>query len=191
MRRTSVIALSFLFVLALVIVLVVAPTSQAQARQSCKAFHAFVHGRLPTPNQFEPTDTWGGPVFVNLDGEFLQGGLSGNDGTENPHGPASIFRGGEYRLCLTSAPAWGGPSDCLDSITYKVPRAVVIWPDGKFLGSYQATANIVTGTHRFASATGQLEIAPGPFTLWIDASSPFGVSGRWSAELSGRICGVQ
>lgn len=191
MKRKSVIALTFLFALALVLVLLIVPGSQAQARHTCKAFHAFVHGHLPTPNQFEPTDTWGGPVYVNLEGEFLQGGLSGNDGTEYPHGPASIFRDGEYKLCLTSATAWGGPSDCLNSFTYKVSRAIVIWPDGKFLGSYQATANIVKGTHRFASATGQLEIAPGPFTLWNDASSPFGVSGRWSAQFSGRICGIQ
>ena len=191
MKRKSVITLIFVFALALALVLLIVPGSQAQARQSCKAFHAFVQGRLPTPNQFEPTDVWGGSFFANLEGEFLQGGLSGNDGTEHPSGSVSVFTGGRYKVCLTSKAAWGGASDCSDSFTYNVPRAVVIWPDGKFLGSYQAVANIVKGTGRFASASGQLEIAPGPFILWTDPSSRFGVSGRWSDEFSGRLCGVQ
>lgn len=190
MKQKSVIVFTFVFVLVVALVLLIVPGSQAQARQSCKAFHAFVQGHLPTANQFAPTDVWGGPFFANLEGEVLQGGMSGNDGTEYPSGPVSVFRGGQYKVCLTSSPVWGGPSDCLDSFTYNVPRAVVIWPDGKFLGSYQAFANIVKGTGRFASASGQLEIAPGPFIVWPDTSSPFGVSGRWSDEFSGRICGV-
>ncbi|MGB0043010.1 MAG: hypothetical protein WCF61_03360 [Terriglobales bacterium] len=193
MKRKSVVAVTFVFALALALVLPIVPGSQVQAQQSwqsCKAFHAFVQGSLPTSNQFAPTDTWGGPIFVNLDGEFLQGGLSGNDGTEYPHGPVSIFKGGEYKLCLTSAAAWGGPNDCSDSFTYKVPRAVVVWPDGKLLGSYKATANVVKGTGRFASASGHLEIE-GPFILWTDPNSPFGVSGRWNGEFSGSVCGVQ
>ena len=106
MKRKSVVALTFVFALAFALVLLIVPGSQAQA-QSCKAFHAFVQGSLPTSNQFASTDTWGGPIFVNLDGGFLQGGLSGNDGTEYPHGPVSIFKGGEYKLCLTSAACVG------------------------------------------------------------------------------------
>jgi hypothetical protein len=190
MRRVSVVALTFVFVLAFALVLPIVPGSEVQANQKCKVFHGFEQGSLPTPNQFAPTDTWGGPVFVNLDGAFLQGGLSGNDGTEYPRGPGSIFKGGEYKLCLTSAPAWGGTNDCSDSFTYKVPQAVVIWPAGNFLGSYKAIANVVKGTNRFASASGQLEIE-GPFILWTDPNSPFGVSGRWNGEISGLICGVQ
>ncbi len=193
MKPKSVVAFTFVFVLACTAIFLPVAGSHVQAQQnwqSCKAFHAFVQGSLPTTNQFAPTDTWGGPIFVNLDSGFLQGGLSGNDGTEYPHGPVSIFKGGEYKLCLTSASAWGGASDCLDSFTYKVPQAVVVWPAGNSLGSYKATANIAQGTHRFASASGQLEIE-GPFILWTDASSPFGVSGRWNGEFSGRVCGVQ
>ena len=108
MRRISVVALAFVFVLAFALALPIVPGSEVQANQKCKAFHGFVQGRLPTPNPFASTDTWGGPVIVNLDGEFLQGGMSGNDGTEYPHGPVSIFKGGEYKVCLTSAAAWGG-----------------------------------------------------------------------------------
>ena len=189
MKRKSAIALTFVFVLAFALVFLVVPGSQVQAQQNCKAFHAFVQAALPTVNQFEPADTWGGPIYVSLDGEFLQGGLSGNDGTEYPHGPVSIFKDGEYTVCLTSKAEWGGPNDCSDSFTFKVPQAFVIWPAGKLLGSYKATWNIVKGTGRFKFASGQLEVA-GPFILWNDANSRFGVSGRWNGEFNGRICGV-
>ncbi len=189
MRLKSVVAFTFVFALAFAAILLPVAGSQVQAAGRCKAFHAFVQGVLPTANPFADTDVWGGPIFANLDGEFLQGGLSGNDGTEYPHGPVSIFKGGMYKACLTSAAAWGGANDCLDSFTYKA-QAVVIWPAGKFPGSYKATADIVQGTHRFASASGQLEIA-GPFIVWDDPNSAFGVSGRWNGELNGRICGVQ
>jgi hypothetical protein len=98
-------------------------------------------------------------------------------------------RDGEYTVCLTSKAEWGGPNDCSDSFTIKVPQAVVIWPAGKLLGSYKAIWNIVKGTGRFKFASGQLEV-PGTFILWNDANSRFGVSGRWNGEFSGRICGV-
>jgi len=172
MRRVSIVALTFVFVLAFALVLPTVPGSEAKANQKCKVLHGFLQGGLPTPNQFAPTDTWGGPVFVNLEDAFLQGGLSGNDGTEYLRGPGSIFKGGEYKLCLTSAPAWSGAADCSDSLTYKVPQAVVIWPAGNSLGSYKAIANVVKGTNRFASASGQLEIQ-GPFILWTNPNSPF------------------
>ncbi len=189
MKLKNVVAFTFVFVLAFAALFLPVTGSTVHANDRCKTFHAFVQGVLPTANPFADTDVWGGPIVVNLNGEFLQGGLSGNDGTEYPHGPLSIFKDGMYKACLTSAAAWGGPSDCLDSFTYKA-QAVVIWPAGKFPGSYKATADIVQGTHRFASASGQLEIA-GPFIVWEDPNSVFGVSGRWNGEFNGRICGVQ
>lgn len=79
MRPKSVVAFTFVFVLACAAIFLPVAGSQVQAqqnRQSCKVFHAFVQGSLPTTNQSAPTDTWGGPIFVNLDSEFLQGGLS-------------------------------------------------------------------------------------------------------------------
>jgi hypothetical protein len=189
MKRKSVVALTFVFTLAFALAFLLVPVSQAKAKK-CKVFHAFEQFSLPTTNQFAPTDTWGGPVFVNLDSDFLQGGLSGNDGTEYPHGTYSIFKGGQYKVCLTSAASWGGPNDCSDSFTYEVPRAFVIWPAGEFLGSYKAIGRIVNGTNRFASASGHLDIE-GPFILWADPNSPFGVSGRGNVDLKGIICDVQ
>ena len=194
MNRKTILKLVSVFAVAAMIFLPPTLAAQAQpqvqAPQSCKAFHAFVQFSLPTANPFANADTWGGPFYVNLNGEFLQGGLSGNDGTEYPHGSVSVFKNGEYKVCLTTAAAWGGPSDCSDSFTYKVSQAVVIWPAGNSLGSYKATADIVKGTSRFASASGQLEIE-GPFILWTDPNSPFGVSGRGNVDFRGRICGIQ
>jgi hypothetical protein len=84
---------------------------------------------------------------------------------------------------------WGGASDCADSFTYEA-RAVVLWPTVSSLGSYKAKAGIVKGTGRFASVRGHLDIE-GPFILWPDDNSPFGVYGRWNGEISGSVCGVQ
>jgi hypothetical protein len=151
--------------------------------------HAIVQFALPTPNQFELTDTWGGPVYGTLPGEFLQGGLSGNDGTAEGDNTVSIFKGGRYKVCFASGAVWGGPSDCGNSFTYEA-QAVVIWPTANSLGSYRARAWIVEGTGRFASAGGYLSIGDA-FILWPDVSSPFGVYGRWNGEISGNICGVQ
>ncbi len=189
MKLKSVVAATFVFALALAAIFLPGAGSAAQAQSRCKSFHAILQFALPTPNQFDPADTWGGPVFGNLDSGFLQGGISGNDGTEYAHGSISIFKDGLYKACLTSAPAWGGPNDCLDSFTYKT-QTVVIWPAGEFLGNYKATARIVKGSNRFASASGQLEIEA-PFIVWPATNSVFGVSGRGNAEINGKICGVQ
>jgi len=190
MRRKSVVAVTLVFALALAAVLLPVPVSQAQAQQGCKVFYGMVQGSLPTSNQFAATDTWGGPVWASMAGEFLSGGLSGNDGTQYGQGALSILKGGMYKICFGTSAVWGGPNDCLDSFTYEVPQAFVIWPATNWAGNYKATAKIVSGTHRFASASGQLNIA-GPFILWTDANSPFGVSGRWNGEFSGSVCGVQ
>jgi len=189
MKLKSVVGIASVFALALAVILLPVAGSTAQAHNSCKSFHAILQFVLPTANQFDAADTWGGPVFGNFGSEFLQGGISGNDGTEYPHGSMSIFKDGVYKVCLTSASAWGGPNDCRDSFTYKT-QAVVVWPSGEYLGGYKATAKIVKGTNRFAAASGHLEIEA-PFVVWPDPNSLFGVSGRGNAQIYGKICGVQ
>lgn len=186
MKRKSILALTFVFALAF--------GSRAQAQHGCKPIHAFVQATLPTSTPIDVNnDTWGGPIYANFAGEFFLGALSGNDGTQLGQGAISIFKGGSYKVCFARSVSsgWGGAqSDCSDSFTYEVPSAFVIWPSADRLGSYSATAKIVKGTGRFQSASGHLSVA-GPFVLWPDTNSPFGVYGRWDGELSGSICGVQ
>jgi hypothetical protein len=189
MKRKSIVALTFVFALAFAAVLLPVPGSQAQVQQGCKTFHAIVQGTLPSPNPFASTDTWGGPVHASLAGEFLSGGISGNDGTQYGQGAFSILKDGVYKICFASGAVWGGPSDCSSSFTYHVPQAFVVWPTANWLGSYKSTADIVKGTGRFLSASGHLNIPAGPFILWPDNNS-IGVSGRWNGEIDGEICGV-
>jgi len=188
MKRKSIVAVTFVFALACAAVSLPAPGSLAQAQSGCQAIHGFVQATLPTSNQFAPTDVWGGPVYVNLGGDILLGGLSGNDGTQLGQGSVSIFKGGSYKLCL--AGPGGAKGDCHDSFTYEVPNAFVLWPSADRLGLYTATASIGKGTGRFQSASGHLTVG-GPFILWPDIQSPVGVYGRWNGELNGSICGVQ
>jgi len=192
MIRTSVVVLTSVFALASAAILFPVPSVHGPGQQQgCKVFNAIIQGSLPTANQFASSDTWGGPVYASLGGESLSGGISGNDGTQAGQGAVSVLKDGVYKICFgPSGAAWGGPNDCLDSLTYEVPHAVVIWPAENWLGSYKATANIIRGTHRFASASGHLDVA-GPFILWTDAESPFGVSGRWNGEIVGSVCGIQ
>jgi|ERR1035438_8365452 hypothetical protein len=191
MIRKGVVILTIVFAFAFAAVLLPVPGSQAQTQRGCKVLYGIVQGSLPTPNQFASTDTWGGPVYASLAGEFLSGGMSGNDGTQLGQGAVSILKDGVYKICFgASGAAWGGPNDCLDSFTYEVPHALVVWPVANWLGSYKAAVNIVKGTNRFASASGHLDVA-GPFVLWTDTKSPFGVSGRWNGEFTGSVCGVQ
>ena len=192
--RRNVTALSFGVALAAGVLLLPVPSSyaqmrQAKMRQSCKPFHAVLQEALPTLNQFEATDTWGGTLYGTLDGEFLQGGMSGNDGTQYGDDAVSIFKGGRYKVCFAAGSVWGGAGDCANSFTIEA-QAVVIWPAANSLGSYKAHAKIVEGTGRFASARGYLSVW-GPFILWPDVNSPFGVYGRWNGEISGNTCGVQ
>jgi hypothetical protein len=52
---------------------------------------------------------------------------------------------------------------------------------------YQGAQKIASGTGRFAGATGNL-LVKGPFLVWdLDKEIP---QGRFNAEISGNICGV-
>jgi hypothetical protein len=91
-------------------------------------------------------------------------------------------KGGSYTVC-TDYPT------CADSFTYEVPFAVFPAPPND-LGAYIGyTISIVKGTGKFAGATGNLNVR-GPFIAWPD-DNPIGASGKWHAEISGSICGIQ
>lgn len=190
MKRNGVIALLALAA-GSVLLFVLGP--QAGAQQTCREIRGIIQATLPSSYQLMPaTDIWGGPVFATLGGESLVGGMSGNDGGEFRHGG----RGGQYQVYLCAADLFPGslllPPACPDSFTYEVATSVFGFAPGKVgLGDYKGnTAKVISGTGRFLGASGTLNIA-GPYILWNDNNSPFGVSGRWNGEFSGKICGVQ
>jgi hypothetical protein len=198
MRRASKSAVTLVGAMAFAAFLLPVASSRAQAQSQpqsdCKIFTGMVQGTLPSPYQFDKTDTWGGPLHATLDGELLMGGLSGNDGKKEGTGAVTLHRNGLYKVCFGASffgMKWGGPSDCYHSFSYKVPVAIASWPNVNLLGMYRAVvAEIVPGTGKFQAASGHLHIV-GPFITWSDAGSPIKVSGRWSGELNGTICGVQ
>lgn len=192
MKRESIFALTLVLTLtAGAFLLTAAPPSPARAQQPGKAFRAVWSLTLPTPEMLLPTDTWGGPVYASLDGEFLLGLAAGNDGNETDYPSLSIFRDGMYTVCFAKSVAagWGGASDCADSFTWQVPHAFVTWPGAEALGSYTATGNIVHGTGRFASASGHLNITC-PFILWTPDDGTTWL-GRGSTVITGTIYGVK
>ena len=50
------------------------------------------------------------------------------------------------------------------------------------------TARIVTGTGRFAAASGNLNIV-GPAIAWPD-NNPICALGRWNGQIRGKVCGI-
>jgi hypothetical protein len=186
MKRKIVFALSCVSALALAAALLPTLGTPVQAQPGCLALRGVVHFVLPTPYPLAPTDTWGADIYASLGGEFMHGTLSGNDGITMGHGPIlGQGRGGSYTICL-QYPA------CTDSFTYEVPTSVFQFSPGKIgLGDYKGnTAKIVGGTGRFQGASGNLNLS-GPFIVWPSDTSPIGVAGRGSIELSGSVCGVQ
>ena len=192
MKRKSIVALTFVFSLAAGAFLLPTIGPEAQAQQNCPEIRGVIQGILPTSYPLAPlTDVWGGTIHVTIGGEFLIGGLSGNDGGETQHGA----RGGRYQAYLcnpTLSDVLLYPPKCNDSITWEVANAVFGFVPGKVgLGAYKGnSAKLVSGTGRFLGASGNLNVA-GPYILWADPKSPWGIYGRWNGELSGNICGVQ
>ncbi len=184
MRRNTILVLLFVFVIAVVGFGLPGPSSQAQG--GCAKFEAIVQGMLPSPLPLVGGDSWGGPIYASLGGEFLAGNISGTEeGTG--HGTIGMGRGTTYKVCFGPV----GPNQCDDSFTYEAVNAVFPYPPGKLgTGFYQAnSAKIDEGTGRFQFASGNLNVA-GPFIVWPDSNSIFGISGRWNAEIKGDICGV-
>jgi hypothetical protein len=193
MQGRSLIALTLLLALATGAFILLALSPQIGAQPSCTEIRGISQATLPTSYPLAPdADVWGGPIYTTVGGEPLVGGMSGNDGSGSQHGA----KGGQYQVYLCSTellPAnFTLPPACQDSFTFQVANSVFGFTPGKVgLGDYKGnTAKIISGTGRFAGASGNLNIA-GPYILWSDSASPFGVSGRWNSELSGSICGIR
>jgi hypothetical protein len=155
----------------------------AQAQGPCTEFRGIAQEILPTPVPLKPDDTWGGYVYASLGGsELLLGIVSGNDGNTRGQGVAGMGDNGSYTF------VFGGG---VDSFKVEIPHAVWPFPPGKIgVGYYRGNGKILQGTGRFYNASGVLDWS-GPAVVWPDANSPFGIYGRFNAEVRGSICGVQ
>jgi hypothetical protein len=184
MKLKTTITMAFLLTLAAGVLLWPAFGSQAQDQQGCEDFQAIAQAWLPTSTPLTPDDTWGGPLFGVLGGNIFLGVLSGNDGNGVWHAHVGSGKGGAYTVCV-------GYPTCTDSFTYEVPNAVYPVPPGQagFMKYSGNTAKIKSGTGRFQSAFGNLNVS-GPAVAWEDSASSFGVSGRWNVSLSGKVCGI-
>lgn len=196
MKRTLFMTLGFIVALAVGGLLLPTLGSQANAGSNCKSFAALGHAVLTSSTPLALTDTWGGPIFIMLQDQFLglTSVLSGNDGEEIWRQHMGAGKGGSYTVGVNcSAPsAPGGLYFCPDTFTYEVPKAVFPSPPGQagimfYMGN---TAKIVGGTGKFYGASGNLNVR-GPAIAWVDPASSIGFSGRWSPEISGNICGIQ
>ncbi len=196
------ITIVFGIAIAVAISMLIWPNSTAQAQSGCKSFQAIGHAVLPSGTPLGLTmpdgssgDEWGGPAYAVLGSEFLVGVMSGNDGSYPPHPHVGQGRGGSYTLGFNCIPP-GQPGNstpyylCADTLTYAVPNAV--WPVtlvdpsasigfGHYIGN---SAKIAGGTGRFQGASGNLN-ASGPFIF-----GPAFPVGRFSADISGNVCGV-
>ncbi len=170
---------------ALTIGMLLWPSPAAQAQSGCQAFHAIVQATLFPATLLTPADVWGGPLYGMLGDELFLAVYSANNGQTSGHGAIGQGRGGMGTVCV------GYPS-CTDSFSYEIPTSVWPAPPGKGgFGIYNGNnVKIIRGTGRFQYASGNLNES-GPFVAWPDVNSPYGVSGRYNAELSGLICGIR
>jgi len=155
----------------------------------CKKFQAIGQASIPTSTRLAATDRWGGPLFAKLDDEFLLGVISGDDGIVMPHGSIGQGVDGSYTVgfgCVMGTPLWV----CTDTFTIRIPLSTFDTPPPVF-GDFRAnSAYVLEGTGRFQTASGNLNFG-GPFIVWPVAGGPPPFNGRFNAELSGNICGVQ
>jgi len=161
------------------------PAPGLHAQQSCRDFHAIIQGRFPleAPLPLREGDGWGGNIYGYLDQEPLVGIFSGNDGTVTWHKWVGMGKDGTYKFAF-------GPLANNNTFTIAANQATFPNPPGKFPlgGMYQSAWKIAEGTGRFQYASGNLR-AKGPYLVWTEDNVNF--FGRWNAEITGNICGVE
>ncbi len=186
MRRKIILALLFVCAVAVAAIFLPAPTQHAQAQQNCPDFHAILQAKLPVDVPLRPEDqgSWGGNIYGYLGQEPLVGIFSGNDGTDTWHNWVGMGKGGSYKFAF-------GPLANNNTFTIYATQATFPNPPGKFPvgGMYQAGWKIAEGTERFQNASGNL-VAKGPYLAWT-FDNWVTVEGRFNAEITGNICGVE
>ena len=186
MRRKTILVMIFVIAAAIAAFLLPAAGPKAQAQQNCPSFHAILQAKLPVDVPLRPEDvgSWGGNIYAYLDQEPLVGIFSGNDGETSWHRWVGMGKGGTYKFAF-------GPLADNNTFTIVATQATFPNPPGKFPigGMYQAAWNIMEGTNRFQNASGNL-FTKGPYLAWT-FDNWVTVEGRFNAEITGNVCGVE
>lgn len=120
MRRKSISALIFSVAIAVVGLFMPTVVPRGEAQSGCTPFEAIVQANLPSPlPMVSQEDSWGGPIYATLGGEFLAGNISGNE-VGSVHGTIGMGKDTVYKACF------GQIGDCTHSFTYEAKNAV--WP---------------------------------------------------------------
>jgi len=176
----------FIIVFAVAVAALLCPAPSLQAQQNCPSFHALLQYQLLNFDLLlRPGDDWGGYFYGYLGQEFLHGNGSGNDGTVTWHQHIGMGKGGSQFF------DFGYDNDGNhNTFTTFSTQGTFPNPPGQFPvgGTYQGAHKIAAGTGRFANASGNLFIK-GPYVVWdLDKALP---QGRFNAEITGNICGVE
>ncbi|HEY3442380.1 MAG TPA: hypothetical protein VGK29_16605 [Paludibaculum sp.] len=186
MQRKAVLTVLFVCAVAVMAIFLPLPGQQAQAQQKCPSFQALAQEQLLNPELLLRTeDIWGGPVHGYLGDEPLHGRTSGNDGTVTWHKWVGMGKGGTLYFDFGMDSAGNH-----NTFTTVATQGTFPNPPGQFPagGMYQGAHKITSGTGRFLHATGNLFVK-GPYVVWdLDKELP---QGRFNAEVSGNVCGVQ
>lgn len=178
MRGKTIIALTFVFAIAVAAFLLPALRPRAQAQQACTEFRALGHGTLPTTHPLSPDDTWGADVWGTLGGQFVSGFVTGNDGNTFGHGVTGMGTSGSYTYVFGT-----------DTFVVEIAHAAWPFPPGKLgLGYYRGAGKVVQGTGRFHNASGNVDWE-GPFIVWTPDGENY--YGRFNPEIRGNVCGVE
>ena len=181
MRRTTFSILLFACTLAAVAIFVSASSERAQADPGSLSFHALSQEQLLVAEfLLRPNDDWGGPIQAYLGDELLQGKISGTDGDVRWHSHVGMGKDGSSYFDFGNG----------NTFTTIATQGTFPNPPGQFPvgGSYQGAHKIVSGTGRFANASGNL-FMKGPYIVWgLQDPLP---QGRFNSEITGNISGVK
>lgn len=163
-----------------------APMIQAQ---DFVAVRGLGQAMLPAVVHLNVNDTWGGTIYLTLEGkEMLVGVFSGQDGLVTWHGPEGLNgngKGGSMTFAFNPQP--GGTYK--DTFTTFVANGSFPSPKGQLgFGNYQGHHRIVSGTGRFANASGNL-LVTGSF-VWFPLAGGTQELGYFNPDVSGVITNV-
>jgi hypothetical protein len=162
--------------------------NKTQAQAPCQSFDAIGQMIIPTTNPLETGHRWGGQVYVKMGDEYLQGLISGDDGTVVRQPNTGHGQGGLEVLgfgCVPGTPHW----TCTDTIYMEITNSIFGATVPAFEQYQGNSAYINGGTGRFENAYGNVSLN-GAYIVWSTGSTP-PFNGRFNPEINGHICGVE